>query len=405
MHRAAAAISLLFGSSLLACSNGDPSPAKGAPSTPDAAPAKKWERFIEGDWSLPPGGEQERGCFKKLITEDVYVSAIRPVHPLGTHHTLLTLGDGKTDCTSAVISGLVYAAAVGSPGLDLPPGVALKFPKGKYLNLGLHLYNTSQDSITGTSGMEIVRMDAKDVKYEAEATLAGTFDLKIPPGRQVASGECKVTADQSVFAIFPHMHQMGVHLKTTFTIGGKSTVVHDAPFSFSEQLQIPLDPVVTFHPGDSVGTECTYENGTANTATFGESSNSEMCFTVLFRYPKQDLGICAASSAMKTALPGPPCAKVGDVGNDVGISRYCTRGGGECAQTGGTFCLGDFTTGEFGNFCSTTCTSDAECGAGASCQGPSGRQGCIPTACVADGGTLSADGGSVGADAASGAGG
>jgi hypothetical protein len=286
----------------------------------------------------------------------------------------------------------IYAAALGSEGLDLPPGVALKLPKGSYLNLGLHLYNTSAEPLEGVSGMEIVRMAAADVKFEAEAALAGTFDINIPPGRHTLSGDCKIAADQSVFALFPHMHQYGVHLKTTFTVDGVSTVVHDAPFQFAEQHQIPLHPVVSFHAGDVVSTDCTYENGTANTIKFGESSSTEMCFSVLFRYPRQSLGICATRTGGGTPLPGPACAKDGAVGNDVGVGRQCSKGGKECTQNGvAAMCLADFTAGAFGNFCSTTCKTDGECGADAACQGTGSQRVCIPTACPlpvpSDGGT------------------
>jgi hypothetical protein len=99
----------LLSSAPLACGSDDQKAPASATTT-----ARTWERIIEGKWSLPPGGEEERGCYKKLLTEDVYVSAIRPVHPLGTHHTLLTLGDEKSECTTAVVNGLIYAGAAPS---------------------------------------------------------------------------------------------------------------------------------------------------------------------------------------------------------------------------------------------------------------------------------------------------
>src|ERR1043165_3363524 len=81
-----------------------------------------YTRIIEGTWTLAPGTENPNFCVKKPITEDMYIHAIRPVHPLGTHHTLLTIGDEMDNCTTAVISGFVYAAGVGSEGLALPKG-------------------------------------------------------------------------------------------------------------------------------------------------------------------------------------------------------------------------------------------------------------------------------------------
>src|SRR5437899_198941 len=61
-----------------------------------------YTRIIEGTWTLAPGTENPNFCVKKPITEDVYIHAIRPVHPLGTHHTLLTVGDENDQCITSV---------------------------------------------------------------------------------------------------------------------------------------------------------------------------------------------------------------------------------------------------------------------------------------------------------------
>jgi hypothetical protein len=265
---------------------------------PDAGQVEEtYTRIIEGTWTLAPGTENPNFCVKKPLTEDVYVHAIRPVHPLGTHHTLLTVGDENDQCTTAVIAGFIYAAGVGSEGITLPPGVALKLPAGKVLNLGLHIYNTGSTELTGTSAMEVVTMDPKDVVYESDSLLAGPVSFKLPAHEQTTvTGDCTVSAEQQVYALFPHMHQLGTHIKTTATVGGVPIVLHDDDYHFNEQFQIPMDPVLTLLPGDSINTECTYDNTTDKDSAFGESSDTEMCFSVLFRYPKQPKSVCFAGA-------------------------------------------------------------------------------------------------------------
>jgi hypothetical protein len=286
---------------VLAACGGDPSsptsrtssPAPKKTAEPTGEATQSYTRIIEGTWTLAAGTENPNFCVKKALTEDVYVHAIRPVHPPGTHHTLLTIGDESDNCTTAVAQGFIYAAGVGSEGLTLPDGVALKLPAGRVLNLGLHIYNTSEQELTGTSAMEIEAMDPKDVQYEADSVLAGPIGFSLPPHeRSTVTHECNVTSDQSIYALFPHMHQLGVHLKTTLVMGGVPMVLHDGDYQFNEQFQIPIDPVVHLSAGDSVQTECTYDNTTDHNVTFGESSDTEMCFSVLFRYPKQDSSIC-----------------------------------------------------------------------------------------------------------------
>lgn len=402
--RCASLAALVF--TLGACSEESTTPKGGAQTQTKTEP--EWTRLVEGSWTLPAGGELTNYCVHQDITEDTYISAIRPVHPLGTHHTLLTASDAAADCNFSVVSNtLIYGAGVGSEGLTLPDGVAMKIPAGKVLNLGLHLYNTTTEELTGTSAIEVVLMKAADVRYEAEAMLAGPFDISIPPyGIHTQSGDCPIDQEQTIFAIFPHMHQLGTHFKATFIQSGQEIVLHDGDYSFQEQYQIPLDNPLTLEPGDIIRSECTWNNPTANTVTFGESSDTEMCFDLVFQYPARGKGICGSVSTTRVALDGPPCAAQTDTGNELGVGRYCTAGGGECTSgdgaigqttsTGsGTFCLADFTSGDFGDFCSTTCTTDADCGTGAVCTG-STRKVCFPAGCVpttADAGVSDAAGG------------
>ncbi len=278
-----------FAFAAMACSGEDDDPKK----TP--SDNRQWTRLIEESWSLEGGKELKDHCVKIPIEEDMYVSAIRPLGPQGTHHTFLALSDtaAGTSCTTTVALGtMLYASGVGSEGIDLPEGVAVKLPAGKILNLSLHLYNPSNEVITGTSGIDIVRVDPASVQHEAGTLLAGPFRLAIPPGRTTVKNDCTIKKEQTVFNLFPHMHQLGVHFTTTVTQVGVPRVLHDGPYDFEEQSQLPVDSLKLM-PGDTVTTECTFENPTPNVVTFGESSDTEMCFSVLFGFPAAGRTMCA----------------------------------------------------------------------------------------------------------------
>jgi Copper type II ascorbate-dependent monooxygenase, C-terminal domain len=265
---------------------------------PDAGPTggrndAEWTLLLEESWTLPAGGEVAQWCADVVIEEDTFISAIRPVHPPGTHHTTLSITPDQTPCTTAAVfsDGILYAAGVGTEALRMPEGVAMKLPAGHVLHLGLHLYNVGDEELAGVSGIEVIRVDPEDVEHEAELLVAGPLSLAIPPGRSTSNGTCTIVEDQTVFALFPHMHQLGVHLKTTATIGGQAMVLHDGPYDFEEQYQLPLEPLA-LRVGDTIDTACTYENTTGRMVTFGESSDTEMCFSVLFRYPATGNTIC-----------------------------------------------------------------------------------------------------------------
>ncbi|HMI86952.1 MAG TPA: hypothetical protein VK550_22815 [Polyangiaceae bacterium] len=204
---------------------------------PSGKPPAQWTELVSGDWSLEPGSENARWCQKYPIREDIYVSAIRPVHPPGTHHTTLSLVDdnGSTSCAGSAFvgGGMIFAAGVGSATVLIPEGVAIKLPAGKALLLNLHVYNPSAAPLAGTSKIEIVRANAEEVKNLADLMFAGPTTFSIPPQTQATIEDtCKLSDDQTAFALFPHMHQMGRHIKTTFTVAGTPMVMHDADYQF-----------------------------------------------------------------------------------------------------------------------------------------------------------------------------
>ncbi|HMI83319.1 MAG TPA: hypothetical protein VK550_04450 [Polyangiaceae bacterium] len=357
-------------------------------------PAETWSRLAEGSWTLEAGAEDPRWCKKIALTEDIYVSALHPVHPPGTHHTTLSLvaDDGKEGCSGSMFgAGLIYAAGAGTKDLHMPKGVAMKLPAGQALILNLHIYNASSAPIQGTSGIDIVRVKPDEVTSEADLLLSGPTNFALAPQQKsTLTHTCAVTSDQTMFTLFPHMHQRGIHIKTTVTVGGTPRVLHDGEYNFEEQYLVPVDPIA-FHAGDSITTECTYDNLGPSTVKFGESSDTEMCFSILFRYPRGKSTFCTGETEgggqggdAGRPISGPACAAAGDTGNDVGVGKLCSAGGNQCTgNKGAQLCLADYVQGDFGNFCTAQCQSDAECGAAAICT-PS--KICVPSKCVSDAG-------------------
>jgi hypothetical protein len=244
-----------------------------------------WQVLIQADWQLPAGGENTSDVHTTVLEEDMFIGAIRPIAPPGTHHTLLGInGVGASEN--------IYASGVGTNELILPPGVALRIPAGETLYLQLHVFNPTPDVLGGTSGIEVIPMAAADVQHEAEIFLPGPMGIDIDPNsEETVTGTCAITSPQTIFAIFPHMHQLGTHFKTTLTVGGQAQVLHDDDYQFDHQPVISFDPI-QLSPGDAVTTACTYENPTSNSVGWGESSNSEMCFSILYRYPISGGGFC-----------------------------------------------------------------------------------------------------------------
>ena len=256
------------------------------PGTPDADLTDlDWQPLITGNWTLAPGGEDTGNNHQVVLDRDIYVGAIRPIEPVGTHHTVLG--------HSASTAGLIYASGVGTNAVVFPEGVGLKFPKGATVTLSLHIYNTSDSPLSGLSGIEIVEIAAEDVVHEADLYLPGPFLFALQPGQESQStGNCTATQDQHIFALFPHMHQLGTHFKTELIIDGVTSSLHDEPYDFDEQAFKSFEPIA-MSAGDKIRTTCTWFNTTGSTVTWGESSDSEMCFSIMYRYPAGDSDMCS----------------------------------------------------------------------------------------------------------------
>lgn len=268
-------------------------------SSPDAgAGPDGYVSLIEGAWTLPSGTENYV-CVRTTVTRDVWISAIRPVAPLGTHHTVLMLGapdgpDGITDCTSSLVKPAIYASGVGTQALEMPAGVAVHVKPGQQLLLNLHLFNSGDEELEGRSGIEIIPADPAAVEHEAGVVLAGRAQgLEVPPGKSTQIGTCTTPANITVFAIAPHMHMLGTHMKVSYSAGTAAPrVLLDEPYAFDEQRFQLLTPQLTSTAGGKLKVECSYMNPSLDTVLFGEHTEQEMCYALTFVYPPVAIESC-----------------------------------------------------------------------------------------------------------------
>ena len=284
------------GLSLIACqkpgaTSGDDQDAAMTGSDANVPPG--YQMLISRSWTMPNPDSEGYKCVRIQVPSDMWITAFRSLSPVGTHHSVLTVSTnssqtGEYDCSAGSLDNqMLYAAGVNTDDNEFPPGVAIHLTAGTFINLNLHLYNTTDGSLTGMSGVLVKTIAAADVVHEADMQFSGTFLINIPSDNQVhtATGSCKVASDFHVFTLWPHMHQTAVHQKFTVTpAAGSPTSMLDTDYAFTDQKNYPMVDTV-LHAGDTLTTTCSYQNNTGSTMTFGESSNNEMCFTGIYRYP------------------------------------------------------------------------------------------------------------------------
>jgi hypothetical protein len=249
-----------------------------------------WQRLMEVDWQLAAGAEGYR-CMTLTVPKDTFIVAFAPQVPLGTHHATFGVDSQPSD------PDRVYPCSVGSAGerrlqgagagtkpTQLPDGVAMPVRAGHQIFMNLHLFNVSGQPLTGRSGMWVKTVPASEVVHEAETVLAGPLSLDIPVGRSTQPGSCTLRANATLYAVAPHMHQKGVHLRATAMTAGGERMIYDGDYDFSHQLLHDIDDV-ELKAGDVVKLQCTYENDTDRPLRWGDSSVQEMCFIGLNLYP------------------------------------------------------------------------------------------------------------------------
>jgi len=264
----------------------------GAGGNPDVPnPDEGWEMIITADWELP-ANQEAYYCQRLTLKEDLYFNAIRAVNPQGTHHTAFTVEsnptrpDGLSTCNSGGLAPQgIFGSGVGTDPVTYPEGVGMRLRAGQQLLLNLHVFNVTDQPLTGTSGTAVKKTTADKIQHVAESLLAGPALFSLPMGRTSVSGTCTMTHDVTLFAVQPHMHQTGVHMKgVAHSSSAGDVMVHDGPFEFENQIVYEIAPL-QMNQGDVIDIECTFDNMTDGPIGFGESSNDEMCFMVLHRYP------------------------------------------------------------------------------------------------------------------------
>jgi hypothetical protein len=271
-----------------------PPPGTTPPVDPPVTPPptlSEWKTLLTGDWTMPSGTEGYV-CVRKTIEEDFFVTVFDSINPKGTHHTFLSMGepngpDGIEPCSAGVNAAQqIFGSGVGSAPLAFPQGVAIGIKKGTQLVLNLHLFNTGQADLTGTSGTRIRTVAPSDALVVAEHLLAGTIRVDLPPQQTTSTtGYCTMSTDATIFAVTPHMHTLGVYAKIVAErAAGGEAVLYDGPYDFEEQRYFSIDPVAV-QKGDRVRVDCTHNNTTPQRVMFGESTLEEMCFAGIYRYP------------------------------------------------------------------------------------------------------------------------
>jgi hypothetical protein len=256
-------------------------------------PGQTQTRLMQTHYSIP-AGQEFYWCKEIAIAGDLALTQIIPVSPLGVHHEVLAIDpgakDGEYTCQAIGTNWTpLFASGVGSPSLFMPDKVALKVTAGQHVVLNLHLFNATQNTLEGDAAIDVVEASDTTGFQFAGVPFVGNVTFTVPAAPYQVNGQCTLSNDTSYFAVFPHMHTTGTHMKIWTMSGTTSTVLWDNDYSFNEQKfgEYPnwMGPqLVPLKKGDKIMNTCTYSQAGVG-KKFGESTTDEMCFAISYVVP------------------------------------------------------------------------------------------------------------------------
>ncbi|PNH00660.1 MOXD1 1 [Tetrabaena socialis] len=241
------------------------------------------------------------------------------------HHIVLFFCDRKPPPRSGVFDCLGPTGGEGcsqpyliwTPGQMqslLPPTVGLPMgePDSTYYSLQARAYvhYNNPDALEGVvdaSGLEVLYTPQLR-QYDAGVLTLGQRAITIPPGRPIvtlkpnvcpSSCTSRLRTPLRLLSAMVHMHTLGRAIHTQHIRNGTELAPVASRrfynFDFQSQEAVPLASSLLL-PGDSLITTCSYDSTSrTNVTTYGESTQSEMCFTFVLYYPR-DTHFTACSS-------------------------------------------------------------------------------------------------------------
>ncbi len=209
------------------------------------------------------------------------------------------------DCPFAVDFAhweLVAATQTANLNWQLHPGVGIRFDPREPLLVQTHFVNTG----FGNAGLAVAGkarakmllypMDESTVTAHGGALFAQDRTVNVPPGLTTASSICHLTGDvaenreTTVMALTGHYHFRGIRFAVWRTLvdgtRGEQVYLNEGYSDPKFQQYAPGELVLK--PGEGLEWECTWQNDSGQTFTFGPNTEkNEHCNLFGFYYPTE----------------------------------------------------------------------------------------------------------------------
>jgi hypothetical protein len=263
-------------------------------------------------YTLTPSGPDEYRCFVLpiQIPAGKYIKSIeyRPGNRKIVHHAVITSlphkeaeaklasGDGKSFLSGLAPPGKLLSGplSIWTPGMEphlMPADLAASWPEKTDLVLQLHLHPSGKPEFE----QSVLGIHLTDQKPAARLRMNvfSNDKIDIAPGQpdyEVRTSKT-LSAETTIFGIFPHMHLIGrsVRAEATLPDATKVPLISITDWDFNWQYYYQYAKPVRLPTGTRIDVRWTYDNSASNPAnpssppkrvTFGEQTADEMAFLV-----------------------------------------------------------------------------------------------------------------------------
>lgn len=228
------------------------------------------------------------------VEQDLYVNTTRIYQAEEGHHVLLlyrTSGGGAESephpCEAIDMTSVqfVTSGTGDGAGLSLPPGIALKIPRGVELWAQSHYTNSGAVPRQVQDVIQLDLIAADDVREVASVFAHVDVGFELPPGRTTTrSMSCELPRAATIPWLLPHMHENGTFFAVELTRGS------DVLYAWSNEWMpahrdtfaaLQFSEPIAVQPGDVIRTTCTWRNEGDETLRWP----AEMCVSFFPFYP------------------------------------------------------------------------------------------------------------------------
>lgn len=199
--------------------------------------------------------------------EDVWVQAAeaRPGNRAVVHHVLAFIRSPESGLENPEDKVLV-GHAPGDQPLVLPPGVAMRIPKGADLLFQMHYTaNGVEQTDRSSVGLVFAKQPPEHIAY---TRTINNLDFAIPPGANnyVVHSAFTFPSNATILSLMPHMHLRGKSFQYELTYpNGRSEIILSVPkYDFSWQSTYRLTTPLQVPAGTKVECTGTFDNSADN---------------------------------------------------------------------------------------------------------------------------------------------